>query len=235
MSDLGKRTPPVRSRPVLFNTEMVRAIAEGKKTVTRRAIKPQPKGEPYPMPMSSSWPHYFGQTGDDAVFSPPYWTGDVLYVRETWTREGGEYFYRADFDSDYLDPCETLSGGYPGDCVFHPGCEGCMRGPQRIRWHPSIHMPREAARIFLRVTDVRAERLNDITEAQAKEEGVSMPLPAQKDPEYAEYIGGYYSAFSNLWDSTIKPIDLPIYGWDANPWVWVIEFEQINLEEAGQK
>lgn len=218
MSDLGKRISLVRSRPILFNTEMARAIAEGKKTVTRRAIKPQPNGKPYPMSMSSSWPHYFGQTGDDAVFSPPYWTGDVLYVRETWTREGGEYFYRADFDSDYLDPCETLSGGYPGDCVFHPGCEGCMRGPQRIRWRPSIHMPKEAARLFLRVTDVRTERLQDIDDSGVVAEGLE--------------IGCY---FDDLWNSTLKPADRTVYGWDANPWVWVIGFERISREEAEWK
>lgn len=228
MSELGKHIPLVRSRPILFNTDMVRAIAEGKKTVTRRTMKPQPKGEPYPMPMSSSWPHYFGQTGDDAVFSPPYWAGDVLYVRETWTREGGKYFYRADFDSDYLDPCETLGGGYPGYCAFHPGCEGCMRGPQRIRWRPSIHMPREAARIFLRVTGVRVERLQDMRLKDCEKEGVQLNFI-----ESADLVMGSVRArerFSGVWDSTIKQKDLAAYGWDANPWVWVIEFERISKE-----
>ena len=93
-------------------------------------------------------------------------------------------------------------------------------------------MPREAARIFLRVTDVRAERLNDITERGAQYEGVSLPLAAQNDPEYAEYIGGYYSAFADLWDRIVKLADRALYGWDANPWVWVIEFERCEKPDG---
>ena len=138
------------------------------------------------------------------LMKPPYHPGDILWVRETWAKSmAGTFMYRADDKAIMVE-----------------------------RWHPSIHMPREAARIFLRVTDVRPERLNDITDVQAKAEGVSMPLPAQKDPEYAEYIGGYWGAFADLWDSTIKPKDIPTYGWAANPWVWVIEFERISKDEA---
>lgn len=183
---------------MLFNTGMVRAILEGRKTVTRRAVKPQPKAALYPMPDSMCWPGCFANCEEERVYRPPLQTGDILWVRETWAKSmAGTFMYRADDKAIMVE-----------------------------RWHPSIHMPREAARIFLRVTDVRSERLNDITDAQAKAEGVSMPLPAQKDPEYAEYIGGYYGAFADLWDSTIKPKDIPTYGWDANPWVWVIEFER---------
>jgi hypothetical protein len=183
---------------MLFNTGMVRAILEGRKTVTRRAVKPQPKAALYPMPDSMCWPGCFANCEEERVYRPPLQTGDILWVRETWAKSmAGTFMYRADDKAIMVE-----------------------------RWHPSIHMPREAARIFLRVTDVRPERLNDITDVQAKAEGVSMPLPAQKDPEYAEYIGGYWGAFADLWDSTIKPKDIPTYGWDANPWVWVIEFER---------
>lgn len=91
-----------------------------------------------------------------------------------------------------------------------------------VTWRPSIHMPREAARIFLRVTDVRAERLQAISHEDAEQEGcwcgegrLSMPI----------------SKFANLWNSTIKKTDLPLYGWDANPWVWVIEFERVDKPE----
>lgn len=189
---------------MLFNTGMVRAILEGRKTVTRRAVKPQPKAALYPMPDSMCWPRCFANCEEERVYRPPLQTGDILWVRETWAKSmAGTFMYRADDKAIMVE-----------------------------RWHPSIHMPREAARIFLRVTDVRPERLNDITDVQAKAEGVSMPLPAQKDPEYAEYIGGYWGAFADLWDSTIKPKDIPTYGWDANPWVWVIEFERISKEEA---
>lgn len=189
---------------MLFNTGMVRAILKGRKTVTRRAVKPQPKAALYPMPDSMCWPGCFANCEEERVYRPPLQTGDILWVRETWAKSmAGTFMYRADDKAIMVE-----------------------------RWYPSIHMPREAARIFLRVTDVRPERLNDITDVQAKAEGVSMPLPAQKDPEYAEYIGGYWGAFADLWDSTIKPKDIPTYGWDANPWVWVIEFERISKEEA---
>lgn len=185
-------------KPMLFSTEMVQAILKDRKTVTRRAVKPQPKAALYPMPDSMCWPGCFANCEEERVYRLPLQTGDILWVRETWAKSmAGTFMYRADDKAIMVE-----------------------------RWHPSIHMPREAARIFLRVTDVRSERLNDITDAQAKAEGVSMPLPAQKDPEYAEYIGGYYGAFADLWDSTIKPKDIPTYGWDANPWVWVIEFER---------
>lgn len=213
-------------KPILFNTDMVRGILDGRKTVTRRVVKPQPEGRPVPMTKDSCWPGYFAIQGTSKVVRLPYQPGDILWVRETWTKEGGEYFYRADFDSDFLDPCETLSGGYPHECTYHPGCEGCMRGPQRIYWRPSIHMPREAARIFLRVTGVRVERLQEITEQGAEDEGCrkwcegsALEVPAR-------------SFFCNLWDSTIKPAYRPTYGWEANPWVWVIEFERISREEA---
>ena len=192
-------------KPILFNTEMVRAILEGRKTVTRRVVKPQPPATSVVRKRSCAWDWSFWADCDMGhLMKPPYHPGDILWVRETWAKSmAGTFMYRADDKAIMVE-----------------------------RWHPSIHMPREAARIFLRVTDVRPERLNDITDVQAKAEGVSMPLPAQKDPEYAEYIGGYWGAFADLWDSTIKPKDIPTYGWEANPWVFVIEFERISKDEA---
>ncbi len=86
-------------------------------------------------------------------------------------------------------------------------------------WRPSIHMPREAARIFLRVTDVRVERLQNITDEQAEKE------------DFKDYTSTALG-FAELWDSTIKPKDRALYGWAANQWVWVIEFERISKEEA---
>lgn len=93
-------------------------------------------------------------------------------------------------------------------------------------WRPSIHMPKEAARIFLRVMDVRVERLQQITEEQAEAEGCQA---------YANWEGSMVPAivsFSDVWNSTIKPADQALYGWNANPWVWVIGFERIGKEEA---
>lgn len=223
-------------KPILFNTEMVRAILDGRKTVTRRLVKPRFRPDEWTFQVITEKHsgkyvriEYLNEWEEVTRYMPePFKPGDILYVRETWTHERGEYYYRADFESDYLSPCETLSGGYPADCAYYPGCEGCMRGPQLIGWRPSIHMPKEAARIFFRVKDVRAERLQDISADACAMEGVW--------PLYAGPVGGrekYYKiAFAKIWDSTIKPAGLDTYGWDANPWVWVIEFERISKEAA---
>ena len=184
-------------KPILFNTDMVRAILEGRKTVTRRVVKPQPQeSETNPHRLTSGC-YYFDVPskrfpGDlDRIvgpYWPPYQPGDILWVRETWNclpipeplrGTNKTYWYKAD-------------GEEPGD-----------------KWRPSIHMPREAARIFLRVNGVGVERLQDIDDAGVTAEGLE--------------IGCY---FDELWDSTIKPKDRAAYGWGANPWVWVIQFER---------
>lgn len=168
-------------KPILFNTEMVKAILDGRKTATRRIIKPAPMGMTY-------------ENGCPAR-TPPVEPGDILWVRETWASWSPTYgtvphfIYKA-------DETETR---------------------HKVKWHPSIHMPRRAARIFLLVKNVRGERLRDILgSAQAiQAEGV-------KSTTFPSIL----FEFKNLWNSTIKPADLPRYGWDANPWVWVIEFER---------
>ena len=187
-------------KPILFNAQMVRAILEGRKTVTRRAVK-FPRG----------WnPKFTGYIPDGAVLygsnnipaaKAPVQVGDVLWVRETWSRmETGQYLYKADNEK----PISYLG------------------------WRPSIHMPREAARIFLRVTDVRVERLQDITPDQIDAEGC-------KEWAYSATTGELLPSgplwFKIAWDSTVKAKNMSTYSWDANPWVWVIEFERINKEE----
>ena len=228
-------------RPILFNTEMVRAILEGRKTVTRRVVKGQeagwelvdfddntvmikvrPNGEKYPVDVPGLWATFeWDGVPEFPMVKAPCESGDCLWVRETWSRvETGEYLYKADNEKPF---------SYLG-------------------WRPSIHMPKEAARLFLRVTEVRVERLQDITEEGALAEGVPDEWPM--DPVYCPYckgeglVGavhpvslGYMEVdcpkcekatlrFANLWDSTIKPADRPLYGWEANPWVWVIQFER---------
>ena len=221
-------------KPMLFNTEMVRAILDGRKACTRRLVKPQPD-EKHTFPLgfvtdstekkeAGCFGFGIDEYGGSIQYAkPPYLGGDIIYIRETWTEECGKYYYRADYDSDYLDPCETLSGGYPASCRNHPGCDGCMATSTRIQWHPSIHMPKEAARIWLKVTDVRVERLQEMWASDVPKEGIFFTKPTTAD--------GMLQAFADLWNSTIKKSDLDRYGWDANPYVFVIEFERCEKPE----
>lgn len=202
-------------KSILFNTEMVRAILDGRKSCTRRLVKPEPQGY---FEVSEEPLYVYDTDGKQGKITPPYQSGDVLYIRETWTEECEKYYYRADYGGDYLDPCETLSGGYPASCRNHPGCDGCMATSTRIHWRPSIHMPKEAARIWLKVTDVRVERLQEIPGEDLIKEGI--------DLFQSNYVRDAFDEFTNIWNSTIKKSDLNCYGWDANPWVWVIEFER---------
>lgn len=224
-------------KPILFNTEMVRAILDGRKSCTRRLVKPQPdEKHTYPLGFVTDstekkevgcFGFGIGEYGGSIQYAKPqYHTDDVLYIRETWTEECGKYYYRADYDSDYLDPCETLSGGYPASCRNHPGCDGCMATSTRIHWHPSIHMPKEAARIWLKVTNVRVERLQEITQEEAEKEGATESVDG-----VAKFRSSALLNFTTIWNNTIKKSDLDRYGWDASPWVWVIEFVKIEKPE----
>ena len=237
-----------RVLPILFNTEMVRAILDGRKTCTRRLVKffsgENPRWTGY---IKDGLMLYNGKN-EPCIRKAPYQPGDILYVRETWTEECGKYYYRADYDSDYLDPCETLSGGYPASCRNHPGCDGCMATSTRIHWHPSIHMPKRAARIWLKVTNVRVERLQEIDEDGVWDEGFRFKPPCltrvSADGHTCDLDGPCTSSIKycdmtmgelfgrELWNSTIKKSDLDRHGWDANPYVWVVEFERCAKPEG---
>ena len=198
-------------KPILFNTEMVRAILDGRKTVTRRVIR----WDKVDNALSCPYRRKNIEIPDDKIIErlcgAPYCMADILYVRETW----------------------TILPGTPGDNfrpsgVYYYKADGDMR-PDRFRdngWHPSIHMPKEAARIFLRVQDVHVERVQEITGAECVREGI--PQESLKEVGEAFTLG----QFADLWDSTVKPSDRALYGWDANPWVWVIDFERISRDEA---
>lgn len=183
----------------------VRAILDGRRTCTRRLVK-------FLLGKNPNWTGYikdglmlYNGKNEPCIRKAPYQPGDILYVRETWcalpVNEAGHmrghsiYYYRADGD---LRP------------------EG-WRG----KWRRAIHMPKEAARIWLKVTDVRVERLQEITSQGAWKEGARCsclhPVPD---------CAGNKTDFIKIWDSTIKKANLDRYGWDANPWVWVIEFER---------
>ncbi len=222
-------------KPIIFSTEMVRAILDDRKTQTRRVIRPQPDGVTVDGIAYKHVTREFvdkingkllrlthDRNGDPFAerIKPRYRPGDTLYVREAWLEENGRYFYRADYEDGLVDPCETLSGGYPSECRYYPECVGCQRTAWRPPWKPSIHMPREAARLFLLVKNVRVERLQDITHVDAQCEGVEMA----SDDELQEY--GYRAGFKQLWDSLNAKRG---YSWESNPWVEVIEFERTEV------
>lgn len=192
------------AKPILFNTDMVRAILDGRKTVTRRVIKLD----------SHDDPNEIGSEFVEEMYEPPYKIGDILYVRETWEHFDCEHCDGNTLTNEPLyDDCPNEQGG----CYFYRADGVSLDGD--ARWHPSIHMPKEAARIFLRVTGVRAERLQDINYFGCIDEGIS----------YKQYEKEIIKDFSELWNTTVKKSDLEKYGWNANPWVWVIEFERLEV------
>lgn len=209
-----------RVLPILFNTEMVRANLDGRKSCTRRLVKPQPdEKHTYPLGFVTDSTERkevgcfgFGidEYGGSVQYAkPPYHTGDILYVRETWCA---------------LPVNEA--GHMRGHCVYYYRADGDLR-PEgwRGKWRPSIYMPKEAARIWLRVTDVRVERLQEMWASDASKEGIYFRKPTTADEMLI--------AFAKLWNSTIKKADLDCFGWDANPYVFVIEFERCEKQEGG--
>lgn len=201
-------------KPILFNTDMVKAILAGHKTQTRRIAFQGENLRPF---RTRDYPDGWWFNGrayksfDDFLRDPQrpkcrYEKGNILWVRETWYKDAGRYMYRADYGEN--------------EHFYQGGNEIAMH------WHPSIHMPKEAARIFLRVKRVGVERLQDITADGIRAEGLTSMAAACGDMEIA------LAEWKNLWDSTIKKADLPYYGWDANPWVWAIEFERCEKPEG---
>ena len=244
------------AKPALFNTDMTIAILENRKSATRRLIKPPyfvdgNENDPRTLQVLRTAPKgssIYREIGRMPYPAAKYKIGDYLYVRETWANLNTLlypcYYYRAS---------DTLPDWALGS------------------WHPSIHMPKEAARIFLRVTDVRVERLQDITEEQAIHEGICRLYDHLSDDKYREWANkthinaqksewgwknylwhGHFGrhgtgntisdnweyqyssyddpidSFSSLWNSTVPLYLWSKYGWSANPWVWVIEFERVE-------
>ncbi|HCE5825676.1 TPA: hypothetical protein NHK69_002140 [Pseudomonas aeruginosa] len=226
----------MKERPILFTGPMVRAILEGRKTVTRRVMKYQPHedasvtvgnynitvvdrhGEQQPGPEAfGAW----WSDGERGCISPHGQPGDRLWVREAWA---------ADAQVDAIAPRDLSQGEpiwYPADfSVRQTGCSMISKG----RGRPSIHMPRWASRILLEITSVRVERLQDITEDQAEAEGVERPENITNvdvwdgaERELFNAMNQPRARFRRLW-SDINGSE----SWDANPWVWVIEFERVT-------
>lgn len=228
-------------KPILFNTEMVWANLDGRKSCIRRLVKgfvPDDAIWGYTAFTPKGYISCRGTFADgygEKFFKLPYQPGDIIYVRETWYKGLERYMYRA----DYSDTEKFYQGGKEIE----------------MKWHPSIRMPKEAARIWLKCTDVRVERLQEITESGAKAEGIrgytkdgNLYKYAVTDDWWIDYhnkhkeivTGTWWQdmprtakdAFSYLWNSTIKKSDLDLYGWNANPWVWTIEYERCEKPEG---
>lgn len=192
----------MRERPILFNTEMVKVILDGRKTCTRRLVKFLPGKNPQWTGYIKDGVMLYNGKNELCIRKAQYQPGDILYVRETWcSAYGGEkYFYLAD---KLTNREERLLLNYDD-----------------VKWHPSIHMPKGAARIWLKVTDVRVERLQEIDIEGIRNEGLSSAAVHAGDTEIA------LKEWKILWDYNIKKSELDTYGWDANPYVWVIDFER---------
>lgn len=198
-------------KPILFNGDMVCAILNGRKSVTRRLIKPQPTGKVYHR--TGYRENYWVEEKETSTATyisklmMPYQPGDILYVRETWTNTGLGYLYAADYNNHSAVPV--------GERVYW--------SKNMIKWRPSIHMPKEAARLFLKVKSVSAQRLQDFLCCRDEiiKEGVLFD-----DYEKTK------SRFKSLWNSTVKQEDVATFGFDANPWVWAVEFERCEKPEG---
>ena len=203
----------VKERPILFSASMVRAILEGRKTVTRRPVKVQPH-------IDASGNFCVGNSnyGQDGYGKPvtkhfvngccPFGKpGDRLWVRETWARVGN-------CDPGYL----TFGATYPA--CLPPELEN-IPAASELRWKPSIHMFRRDSRILLEITDVRVERLQDISRADIRAEGLLCPPELASDDVSPNYRDWYPAAWRELWESTGGD-------WNANPWVWVVEFKRVT-------
>jgi len=199
----------MKERPILFNAEMVRAILDGRKTQTRRVIKPQPiiVGD------GLSWP-----------LCPYGIPGDRLWVRETFALESSQ---EVSYDPPFKDgrPLLEVDGGFEhGTWWEQPHYKATDPEPELsydgegpcVKWSPSIYMPRWASRILLEITDIRVERVKDISRDDAFSEG--HPFTKPKHPEIKWN-------FEKLWNSINEKKGL---GWDKNPWVWVIEFKAVG-------
>ncbi|EQM83995.1 hypothetical protein AAA501_31705 [Pseudomonas aeruginosa] len=238
---MSAETP--RERPILFNDQMVRAILDGRKTVTRRIVKPQPS-----LPTTHWWPsngrgpQWMADGPSEATggtrqtwgwkecpFGQP---GDRLWVREawgvisnTWDESGNMVDWTPDRPATPIRDLPFGSGYYSGHAIY--AADGPMEwagdddggGESRSAWKPSIHMPRAISRILLEITAVRVERLQDISEEQARAEG----YPAERECETGGSGLDAWLWFRSLWGEINGP-----EAFAANPWVWVVEFKRVT-------
>lgn len=237
-----------RAKPILFNTEMVRAIQDGRKTVTRRVIKPRFRENEcgfFTATIAGQLFLCYSDEDDNETrrIKALYQIGDILYMRETWCR----------FNCNLCDG-DTLTGEpLEDDCPNENGYCYRYRASHIIcgdvTWKPSIHMPKEAARIFLRVKKISVERLQNSFFKSGSTIFTLLGEGVDIGEQCGECIDTYGSAcciddesecgtldevrsdYSDLWNRTVKKSDLEKYGWAANPWVFVIEFERVEVSD----
>lgn len=218
-----------RELPILFNTEMVRAILDGRKSCTRRINKDAndyvvPDMDFYDSDKRTYAVHNYADKEHTDKLSTaertcPICPGDILYVRETWKKAPNGYYYYESWQKNGIADI--------------------------TKWKPSIHMPKEAARIWLKVTDVRVERLQEMKPVDVIKEGAypdcwdclnaygeSGSQCCYGTEEQCSQCDEVMMEWEKLWNSTIKKSDLDRYGWNASPWVWVIEFERCEKPEG---
>lgn len=206
----------IKERPILFSGAIVRAILSGQQTVTRRACKPQPSAHAHTTsaegnPMSAWW-----ETGKDINHCPYGLPGERLWVRESLRLdpEYGHYYAAGGRHGETVYLCSLFDDE---DKQTGPSYDGLL--PERSV--PSIHLHRRYSRILLEITAVRVERLQDITRSDIRAEGLVCPPELRSDDISPNYRDWYPAAFRELWNSTGGD-------WDANPWVWVVEFKRVT-------
>lgn len=207
----------MKERPILFSSPMVKAILEGKKTQTRRVLKKQPNTETIGFDQltfqkeTNRWNGYVkdedGGTSWNAELRlcPFGQVGDRLWVRETWawcSKNKGHYIYKA--DGDGFSTCHVKD----------------------YKWKPSIHMPRKASRITLGITNIKVERLQEISSIDCHNEGADEALAGKSFPLKEQRLTVIQHGFAWLWDQ----INGKKYPWESNPWVWVIEFKVLEAK-----
>jgi len=241
----------MKERPIIFSAPMVRAILEGRKSQTRRVIKPQPTvtevllrqrgawiaGESLSDQVNAAWQHGFVD-----VSCPYGQPGDRLWVRETFASWHGTEIF-----SGRPWPCTAYRAGRSwinGNCPDRARGEVFWRAPdykpEAVKWKPAIHMPRAFSRILLEITDVRVERVQDIDDGDALEEGIhTVEIGSGYSPRFSAFSDSWqaivesqarahdwpHDAFRDLWDTINAKRG---FGWDANPWVWALTFKRVE-------
>ena len=212
-------------KPIVLSADDVKAVLDGRKTMMRQVMKPQPvRNGAFWELGGAGWS---GNTvtpvyGHSLYNRMPHKPGDVLWVREKWRTVDYEYHdCKWSASIEYADGLKGLRVfwynntdlGIPDDCIY-----------SKTGWQPPRHMPREAARLFLRVKDVRVERVQDISTSDCEREGIASDIDrfnGLMTPHHDWIVG----EFARLWDTLNAKRG---YGWDSNPWVWVYEFERVE-------